>query len=1138
MEGAGDERGRSRGDVSPPPPQYSVLRGLRLPVSVDEEQSDSDSISSGATATVTATATTTSSADTPHQHPPSPPHRRKTHHALERGRKVGTMAPPAPRRHHTHTDLGRVYQTPRALKPQTSLPEFTERSSPVIAPGVDSVGGPDGDDATGTQEGDQDDDVFYSTLTDDNAGQGSSEPAPPPLPRRTVTASHASPAAMSPSSRPRHKLMSTSTASPRSSGVPGRRPTGGGGTLEPELVPMWPRDTYYEDMDDLYERIDEDSSPNNNSNNATTAASFHEVLDHDLVLMRPANSTETTQRMSMLIADNTSRSSHGSAPPVPTRPPSILHTSAADAEGLTLIPIPKPLIKLNSMRPIHPSRSEFSTKYLSSTHLETGGTVDYKTPQTLTWKKKYCVVDDSSITIYNSVKRERVLLKQSLENQTHVRRLGLHDKRHQFAVHGLGFSIVFGTETPQEVEAWVSAIEATIKRLKRPTSTFKGKIQGWCIKCKHGFRRKRWIALVGCVIFYSKAPSLLPLGRIELNIADMHTFDPEENSDPEDEEGVRPEYSLQITTNRAVYHLIFPSKTERDKWAFYCGNVVGVPFAGIGTPLERTFRSVASSQSSNSSHALWKIDERLSSTYPLAAALTTLPSPQLEQRALQLWKQIQLFTSTHQEGPAIVYHLKLAQQLMADVVKEPELHDELLCQLVKATNTTEAPTYRQHQAWQLLCLAVPFQPPAKIVYRFLRAYLEDVAADSADEFSSKFAKHVHRSLLRTIVTGGRTAPPSLLEVESAVCRHPGDFAFPMSVTVFLSNDNHYLAGFDAATTFNELVSEVCAALGIRPPEESGFALYMNDPTAPDDPISLCTRPRQNVCDALHEWERLFSMARSGLVSMACPTISFRRRFWLDDDEVSTNAAVVENVLVCYEIAGRIAANAFPLPPADSARIIGQLAQIEFGALGTDAERRAVLPIIKERFYPTEDFSGFLDTTAGSKSDVDVDDIVLSTWRNSEGLDSGSLSISILKIASQWKFMASTVLPADLHPSHLTPHTQPVWLAINRRGVHVLSSRFEEMEAIPYAALKSFGPSGDEFRLMFAPASEPQRTHTLSECTRNTLRGNTVLLFSMPQEVEATLTIAGYINAIVTAHGVTCAEASISQLVHSEDAPPS
>ena len=39
----------------------------------------------------------------------------------------------------------------------------------------------------------------------------------------------------------------------------------------------------------------------------------------------------------------------------------------------------------------------------------------------------------------------------------------------------------------------------------------------------------------------------------------------------------------------------------------------------------------------------------------------------MEVEALEVWKRIKLFVDTQQDGPAIVYHLKLAQQLLADV---------------------------------------------------------------------------------------------------------------------------------------------------------------------------------------------------------------------------------------------------------------------------------------------------------------------------------------------------------------------------------------------------------------------------------------------------------------------------------------
>jgi hypothetical protein len=45
-------------------------------------------------------------------------------------------------------------------------------------------------------------------------------------------------------------------------------------------------------------------------------------------------------------------------------------------------------------------------------------------------------------------------------------------------------------------------------------------------------------------------------------------------------------------------------------------------------------------------------------------------------------------------------------------------------------------------------------------------------------------------------------------VEAILARNPGDFSHPMSVPVFLSNDNHFLAGIDASCTFDEMTQSV------------------------------------------------------------------------------------------------------------------------------------------------------------------------------------------------------------------------------------------------------------------------------------------------------------------------------------------
>jgi hypothetical protein len=84
-----------------------------------------------------------------------------------------------------------------------------------------------------------------------------------------------------------------------------------------------------------------------------------------------------------------------------------------------------------------------------------------------------------------------------------------------------------------------------------------------------------------------------------------------------------------------------------------------------------------------------------------------------------------------------------------------------------------------------------------------------------------YARVCLRNVARALEMGGREHPPSTAEIESVTLRHPGEFSHPMSLPIYLSNDNNVLVGIDYSSSVDEVTLEVCQAAGIRPPRKSG-----------------------------------------------------------------------------------------------------------------------------------------------------------------------------------------------------------------------------------------------------------------------------------------------------------------------------
>ena len=349
---------------------------------------------------------------------------------------------------------------------------------------------------------------------------------------------------------------------------------------------------------------------------------------------------------------------------------------------------------------------------------------------------------------------------------------------------------------------------ATNRLRKRRQASASATIQGWGTKVKHGFARRRWLTLVGCVIFFAPSDTAAPRGHINLAEAKVTLHDASADSDPEasDEDNddatrspgadaaaaataaaaaalhgrarglsggaeggaalgspasrrargaqgaavsLRPtagpgagRYCLQLSTAKAEYNLLFPTRNERSRWAHFCAAVTGESTGGTGTLLERRVRRIVA----DAKPRLGSMDERRDrrrtaqlfpaddvfshpelrphGAPPLKAPLTTLPTVEADAAALALNSDICLFTTVEQpqQSEQLAYHIKLAQGIVARALQHKELRDELLAQLVVETNaavdavTGKAP-YSVRQAWQLLALTCPLFPPSKLFSR-------------------------------------------------------------------------------------------------------------------------------------------------------------------------------------------------------------------------------------------------------------------------------------------------------------------------------------------------------------------------------------------------------------------------------------
>lgn len=72
-----------------------------------------------------------------------------------------------------------------------------------------------------------------------------------------------------------------------------------------------------------------------------------------------------------------------------------------------------------------------------------------------------------------------------------------------------------------------------------------------------------------------------------------------------------------------------------------------------------------------------------------------------------------------------------------------------------------------------------------------------------------------------------------MEVLSIFLKNPHQHSLPHALPVHFLNETYQVVGFDGSTTVAEFLSRLNGDINCRPVEQSGFALYSDDPIDTD-----------------------------------------------------------------------------------------------------------------------------------------------------------------------------------------------------------------------------------------------------------------------------------------------------------------
>eukprot|EP00095_Tigriopus_kingsejongensis_P006145 maker-scaffold730_size105374-snap-gene-0.17 protein:Tk06145 transcript:maker-scaffold730_size105374-snap-gene-0.17-mRNA-1 annotation:"AGAP001935-PA" len=644
-------------------------------------------------------------------------------------------------------------------------------------------------------------------------------------------------------------------------------------------------------------------------------------------------------------------------------------------------------------------------------------------------------------------------------------------------------------------------------------------LQGWLVKVKHGHAKKCWCVLLGKMFIYFKSPhDQAPTGQV--NMRDTHVEEVEHisDSDSDETEGGLGETSSELTIGIFPNHvqqdptyLIFGNKYEKEKWLYQL-TVVSGGNPKAGTQFEQLVQKLMEEDGDPNS-ALWRHALLVYSKDAITSPLTTFTSETLHTEALKLFKSLQLFTSVVMESVGIDYHVMLAANAFQQCLDVPDLQPELLCALIKQTsrvpsghapsgslakpggvqsfllNATQlftcdsssaqksassagsspnSPTlmpqgdsksnpsnYVFIQGWMLMCLAVSiFVPKDSKILWFLRTHFTRNKNSKTE--TGKYAAYCSRALERAVFKGPRQARPSRMEVLSILLKNPHQHSLPHALPVHFLNDTYQVVGFDGSTTIAEFMCQLNQDIGCRPGEQSGFAIYSDDPI--DTDVDHALHLDEKVCDVISRWET--ALREKGLGKFENKRVirfSYRNRMYWRRNVAGEGDK--ERLLLAYQASKQIVHGQFPLNKDLAFELTALMAQIHFGDFTKEKAVKYCSEAL-ERFFPSRYLDGIGSESEARKA---FQHSLTEKWASLKGKTSADCVRIFLTCTRKWQFFGAKLF----HVQSVSDEDRAdVWLTIHEDGISVLDFMSMQFQVrYSYDSIVTFGGCQDDFMLV-------------------------------------------------------------------------
>ncbi|XP_058470740.1 pleckstrin homology domain-containing family H member 1 [Solea solea] len=755
--------------------------------------------------------------------------------------------------------------------------------------------------------------------------------------------------------------------------------------------------------------------------------------------------------------------------------------------------------------------SSYSCESTGPEMLEKSGYLLKMGSQVKAWKRRWFILRNGEILYYKSPSDVIRKPQGQIELNSSCRIVrGEGAQTFQLITEKKTFFLT--ADSPNILEEWIRVLQNILKvQASSPVTvetTGKPTVRGWLTKVKHGHSKLVWCSLVGKVFYYYRnQDDKLPLGQLQMREASVQEVDRSCDSDEDYEAGSRGFLSSHCTLvvqprDQSPTYLLIGTKQEKDTWSYHLTVAAGsCATFKVGTEYEQLVGKLLDADGDPES-AFWRSGALSFCKDGLRSPLTTLPSEALQTEALKLFKSCQLFINVLVESPSVDYHTSLAQNALQVCLTHPELQNEMYCQLIKQTNHRTPHNYSLTQCWQLLSLCVALFLPQQHFLWYLRQYLQR-NADPRSEVG-KYAVYCQRSVERTLQNGEREAKPSRMEIVSILLRNPYHHSLPFSIPVHFMNNTYQVVGFDGSTTVEEFLNTLNQKIGVRKPQQSGFALFTDDPSGKD--LEHCLQPSAKICDVISKWEQALKELHPGKnEGTRIVRLTYKNRLCFRAQVKGETER--ERLLLAYQVNDEVLQGHFPVNKELALEVAALMAQVEHGDLERppaasppscpQPKSQLILLQALERFYPKR-----YKQDCSSEQLRDLSERLATKWSMLRGCSASECVRIYLTVARKWPLFGAKLFSAKPVPPSTVEQSQ-VWLAVNEDGLCVLDYAMHTLVTHSYQSVITFGGCRDDFIVVTSQQREPGAGKKSVE----------KLVFGMakPKILELTLLMASYIN---------------------------